>query len=195
MAGYQYPYPPVPPRMPPRPRPLRLLVPAVVGAAVAIGLGVYGREHQPTGAATLDFGFRTLFAMKVWFATGAGLLALLQLFSALWLWRRLPLGAPPAWLGWVHRGSGTLAFLLTLPVAYHCLYSLGFQDNTTRVLVHSLVGCLFYGAFVTKLIVVRTSRLPGWALPIVGGVLFTMLVAVVLTSAGYTFAETGSPGF
>jgi hypothetical protein len=34
----------------------------------------------------------------------------------------------PAWLGTAHRLTGTLAFLLTLPVAYHCLWALGFQD-------------------------------------------------------------------
>ena len=80
-------------------------------------------------------------------------------------------------------------------MAYACLYALGFQHYSTRVLVHSLLGCLFYGAFVTKLLTLRTSRLPGWALPVVGGALFTALVAVVLTSAGYTLATSGSPGF
>jgi hypothetical protein len=172
----------------------RLLVPAAVGAVVAIALGVFGAEHSPAKV-PYSLGFSSLFAMKIWLAVGAGALALLQLLSALWMWRRLPLGPPPRWVRPAHRATGTLAFLTTLPVAYACLYALGFQHYSTRVLVHSLLGCLFYGAFVTKLLTLRTTRLPGWALPVVGGALFTALVAVVLTSAGYTLATTGSPGF
>ena len=90
--------------------------------------------------------------MKVWLATVAVLFALVQLGSALWLYGRLPVRDAPAWLGSLHRISGRLAFLLSLPVAYHCLYQLAFQDTTTRVLVHSLLGCAFYGAFAAKVV-------------------------------------------
>ncbi|MEN3361502.1 MAG: hypothetical protein V7637_5484 [Mycobacteriales bacterium] len=193
MAGFPYTFQP-PAELPPRSKPAKLLVPALLGAAVAVVLGVYGRRHHP-GTDHIDFGFSSLIAMKVWFATGAGALAVLQLLSALWMWHRLPFGAPPAWIPGVHRTLGTLAFLVTLPVGYACLYSLGFQQSTPRVLAHSLFGCAFYGAFATKLIVVRLSRLPGWSLPIVGGLLFTALIGVVSTSAIYTFAVFGSPGF
>jgi hypothetical protein len=195
MAGYEHSYRPVRPPLPPRARAQRLLLPALIGAAVAVAVGAYGRVHTPGGRVNFDFGFSSLFAMKVWLATGAGVLGLLQLTTALWLWRKLPFGRPPSWLGSLHRASGTLAVLLTLPVAYACLYVLGFEDSTPRVLAHSLLGCLFYGAFVTKLIVLRTKRLPGWALPVVGGVLFTALIGVVLLSAAYTLATVGSPGF
>jgi hypothetical protein len=41
---------------------------------------------------------------------------------ALWLYGRLPLPAGPPWRGSLHRISGRLAFLASLPVAYHCLY-------------------------------------------------------------------------
>jgi hypothetical protein len=175
-------------------RAARLLVPAALGAVVAVALGVFGAEHTPHKL-RYDLGFSSLFAMKVWLAVVVGVLAILQLLSALWMWRRLPLGAPPKWIGTAHRATGTLAFLVSLPVAYACLYALGFQHYSARVLAHSLLGCLFYGAFVTKLLTLRTTRLPGWALPVVGGTLFTAVVAVVLTSAGYTLATTGSPGF
>ena len=180
--------------VPPRPRAARLLLPALLGAAVAVGLGVYGRQHTPGGRVTFDLGFSGIFPMKTWLALGAGALALLQLLSALWMYGKLP-GRAPGWVGGAHRLFGTLAFLLTLPVAYACLYALGFDDASPRVLAHSVLGCAFYGAFVTKLLVLRTSRLPGWALPVVGGLLFTALVGVVLTSAVYTVAKTGSPGF
>ena len=172
----------------------RLLVPAAVGAVVAVALSVYGAQHK-LGKVGYDLGFSSTFRMKVWLAVAVGILAVLQLLSALWMWRRLPLGAPPRWIGTAHRATGTLAFLVSLPVAFQCLYALGFQHYSTRVLAHSLLGCLFYGAFVTKLLTLRTKRLPGWALPVVGGTLFTVLIAVVLTSAGYTLATTGSPGF
>jgi Family of unknown function (DUF6529) len=179
---------------PPRPRAAKLLLPALAGAVMAVGLGVYGRDHKAGGQITFDLGFSGIFPMKTWLALAAGAVALLQLLSALWMYGKLP-GRAPSWVGGVHRVFGTVAFLLTLPVAYACLYALGFDDASPRVLAHSVLGCAFYGAFVTKLLVLRTSRLPGWALPVVGGLLFTALVGVVLTSAVYTVAKTGSPGF
>jgi hypothetical protein len=161
---------------------------------VAVAIGVVSAHHHH-GKLTFYLGFSTLFAMKVWLATGVGVLALLQLFSALWMWRRLPLGPPPRWIGTAHRATGTLAFLVSVPVAYACLYVLGFQHYSPRVLAHSLLGCLFYGAFVTKVLTLHSRRLPRWALPVVGGVLFTAVIAVVLTSAVYTLATEGSPGY
>jgi hypothetical protein len=172
----------------------RLLVLAAAGAAVSVALGVYGAQHNPSKLG-YTLGFSSLFAMKVWLAVGVGALALLQLLSALWMWRRLPLGPPPRWIRAAHRATGTLAFLVSLPVAYACLYALGFRHDSARVLAHSVLGCLFYGAFVTKVLTLHTSRLPRWALPLVGGVLFTVLIALVLTSAGYTLATEGSPGY
>ena len=37
-----------------------------------------------------------------------------------------------------------------------------------RVAVHSLAGCFLYGAFVAKVLLVHSRRLPGWALPVAG---------------------------
>ena len=170
----------------------RLLVPAAVGAVVAIALGVFGAEHSPAKV-PYSLGFSSLFAMKIWLAVGAGALALLQLLSALWMWRRLPLGPPPRWVRPAHRATGTLAFLTTLPVAYACLYALGFQHYSTRVLVHSLLGCLFYGAFATKIMIVRGRGLPAIALPLAGGLLFTLLIAAWLTSGLWFITENGFP--
>jgi len=39
------------------------------------------------------------------------------------------------------------------------------------VAIHSIAGCFFYGAFVAKVLLVRTRRLPGWVLPVAGGTL------------------------
>jgi len=144
---------------------LRLLTAGAAGALVAIGLGVYATAHEPASDLAITLGFHDTIAMKVWLASGSVLLALVQLGSALWMYGRLPLRAAPHWLGSLHRVSGRTAFLLSLPVAYHCLYQLAFQDSTTRVLAHSLLGCAFYGAFATKVVVVRSPSLPGIALP------------------------------
>jgi hypothetical protein len=95
----------------------------------------------------------------------------------------------------VHRVSGTLAFLVSLPVVYHCLWALGFQDTDTRVLVHSLAGCFFYGAFTAKMLWLRVPSLPGLVLPVVGGTVFTALVVIWLTSALWFFDNFGFPSF
>ncbi len=173
-----------------------LLVMAAVGAAVSIALGVYGRNHTPTGNSIVTFGFPEVLPMKAWLTTGAATLALVQLASASWMWGRLPgvSGAAPAWVAHGHRWFGTVAFLLTLPVAYHCLWSLGFQDTNGRVLTHSLLGCAFYGAFTTKMLALRSDRLPAHTLPVVGGVVTALVVAIWWTSSWWFFTTIGFPG-
>jgi hypothetical protein len=171
----------------------RLLLAGGVGAAIALSLGVYGNAHEPATDLSITLGFADTITMKVWMASIAVLLALVQLGSALWLYGRLPLPAGPPWLGSLHRISGRLAFLASLPVAYHCLYQLAFQDTDTGVLVHSLLGCAFYGAFAAKVVVVRSHFLPGLALPVAGGLVFTILVAVWLTSGLWFISENGIP--
>jgi hypothetical protein len=174
---------------------LRLLAAAGVGAAVALALGAYGRVHTPTGGVITTFGFPTLLPMKAWVATGALVLGIAQVLSAMAMWGRLPgVKRAPSWVALAHRWTGTAAFLLSLPVAYHCLWSLGFQTTDTRVLAHSLLGCAFYGAFTTKLLALRIERLPGWALPVIGGSLFTLLVGLWLTSSLWFFTNVGFPG-
>ena len=49
--------------------------------------------------------------------------------------------------------------------------------------VHSLAGCFFYGAFAAKVLIVRSRRLPGWALPLAGGLLVTLVVVIWYSSA------------
>jgi hypothetical protein len=84
-------------------------------------------------------------------------------------------------------------FLASLPVAYHCLWSLGFQDTNTRVLAHSVLGCAVYGAFAAKVTIVRSRGLPGWALPVAGGTMFALLVLAWYTSAVWFIGERGFP--
>ena len=170
----------------------RLLLAGVLGALVAMTLGLYGHLHDPASDLSISLGFTDTITMKVWLATAAVLFAVIQLVSALWMYGRLPFTAP-GWLGSVHRISGRLAFLLSLPVAYSCLYTLAFQDTSARVLAHSILGCAFYGAFAAKVVLVRSRSLPGFALPLAGGLLFCVLVAVWMTSGLWFISENGLP--
>ena len=61
------------------------------------------------------------------------------------------------------------------------------------MLAHSLLGCAFYGAFATKIVIVRSRSLPGIALPVAGGVLFTVLIGAWLTSGLWFISENGFP--
>jgi hypothetical protein len=162
----------------------------LAGAALSILLGVYGDAHTPTGEKPYTLFFSDTIQLKVWFATVAVVLAVGQVLLALRIYGKLgwPRTAPP-WLGDAHRLCGTLAFIVTVPVAYQCLWALGFQSTPTRVLVHSLAGCLFYGAFLAKVLAVRVRGLPGWSLPVLGGLVFTALVAVFLTSSVWFFTD------
>jgi uncharacterized protein DUF6529 len=162
------------------------------GAAVAVALGVYGREHTPSGEAIVTFGFGGLASMKVWLSVIVAALAVVQLTTALWMYGYLGMNAPPG-LATVHRISGAVAVVVSLPVAYHCLWSLGFQSLDARVLLHSLAGCIFYGAFVAKVIGLSTSRAPGWLVPLTAGLLLAALVLVVATGAGWYVSEFGWP--
>jgi hypothetical protein len=67
---------------------------------------------------------------------------------------------------------------------------LGFSANSPRILVHSLLGSALYGAVVAKVLVVRSSRFATWVLPVAGGLLFSILLGLWLTSAFVFFAGT-----
>ncbi|OWV03577.1 hypothetical protein B5D80_22550 [Micromonospora wenchangensis] len=170
--------------------PASVLVPLLVGAAVAVALGAYGRMHQPTGIAVNVAGFSSPQAVKVWLGTGAALFAVVQLLSALAMWGRLG-GFSPSWAGGLHRWSGRVAFLLTVPVAVHCLYALGFADYDLRTLLHSLLGCLFFGVFTMKMLALPKRGLAGWVLPVVGGLVFTVLMGIWVTSSLWYFTTFG----
>jgi hypothetical protein len=169
----------------------KLLVPFAIGGAVTVALGVYGRLHEPTGVAVNVAGFSGPLTVKVWLASVAFVFALVQLVTALAMYGKLPGVAAASWMSGVHRWSGRVAFLLTVPVAIHCLYAVGFQSFSTRVLIHSLLGCFFFGAFTVKMLVLSRRGMPGWALPLLGGVVFTALVGLWLSSSLWFFTTTG----
>lgn len=183
---------PIPlPRKPAASTTSMLIVPSLIGALVALALGIYGRVHSPTGIAINIAGFSSPGAVKSWLATGAFVFALVQVGSALVMYGKVPRIAAPSWIGGLHQWSGRIAFLLAVPVAVHCLYALGFQNYSTRVLVHSLLGCAFFGAFTIKMLILPKSELPSWTLPALGALVFTALTGVWFTSAYWFFSTFG----
>src|SRR6476660_6904664 len=98
----------------------RLLLALLAGAAVSLTLGVYGHVHDPSQRLAFTLFFSQTISMKVWFATIAVAFAAVQVGSALWLYGKVGRQPTPQWLGGVHRISGRLAFLFSLPVVYHC---------------------------------------------------------------------------
>lgn len=170
------------------------------GAVVALLLGVFAKVNDPTLDGTTTLGFDDVRDMKVALSTAIGILAVGQVIGALWIYGKLGIRAP-AWLGTAHRISGTVALLLAVFVGYHCIWAFGFQTGTTkhgyevplRGVVHEVVGCMVFGAAVIKVVAVRSKRGPGWFLPVAGGLLFSLLIIAVLTSAGWYLTEYGWP--
>jgi Family of unknown function (DUF6529) len=135
--------------------------------------------------------FTTTIAFKAWFATAAIVLVIVQVLSAARIYGKLkgviPIPYPP--IGIIHRWSGRLALLLTLPVAFHCIFILGFQTTDTRVVVHSIAGSFVYGVFAAKIFILKDGGYPRWLLPIAGGALFSVLATLWLTSSLWYFTR------
>jgi hypothetical protein len=166
----------------------------LLGAGVAVGLGVYAKVHTATNRPIFTLGFSSVLQMKVWLTCAALLFVILQLLTASWMWGRLPgAGAAPGWVSVAHRWTGSIAFLITLPVAFHCIWSFGFETQSSRVVIHGIAGCAFYGAYAAKMLGLRIKGLPGWALPVLGGTVLSLFVVLWLTSALWFFTRSGIP--
>ncbi len=129
--------------------------------------------------------------MKAWLASVAVVFAVVQVASALVMYGKVRWITAPSWIGGLHRWSGRIAFILTVPVVVHCLYALGFQTFSARVLVHSIAGCLFFGTFTVKMLALTRRGMPGWVLPVLGGLVFALLVVIWFTSAFWFFTTFG----
>ena len=131
-----------------RPVVVRLAAIGLLTAGVTAALYVIGRLHTPNFTASL-FGRSGLdaIALKSVLATVALGLAVLQVLLARWIYRKLPLaGSHRVRRDW-RRVIGFGLFVLTVPIAVHCLLAYGVQLTSLRVAVHSIAGCFFYGAF------------------------------------------------
>ncbi|MET0789585.1 MAG: DUF6529 family protein [Cellulomonas sp.] len=163
-----------------------------VGLAVAAALAAYAKVHPGDGAALTTLGFSGMLQMKAWLTTAAAALVVVQVLSALAMWGRLPgVTEPPGWVTLLHRWTGVAAFLLTMPVVFHCVWSLGFEDDSARVMVHSVAGCVFYGVFAAKMLALRLRGLPSAVVPVLGGLLAGVLVVLWFSSAFWFFGQTG----
>jgi Family of unknown function (DUF6529) len=135
--------------------------------------------------------FSSTIAAKAWFASAAFALAIVQVSTGARIFGKLRRVIPLSGgtVSVIHRWSGRLAVLCTLPVAFHCIFILGFSTYSTRVLVHSILGSFVYGVLVVKLLMVHSRRYPGWALPVAGGTMFAVLVSLWATSAAWYFTN------
>jgi hypothetical protein len=164
-------------------------LPVVAGVGVSVGLGVYGRLHEAAGTSDVET-FLRLQNLKAWLATVVAAFLAVQFVSALVIYNVLP---GPSWIAAVHRWCGRLALLTSMPVAVHCLYTFGLRSDTPRVLAHSLLGCLLYGVFVTKMLLLsRPEQGRGWGVPVAGGRVLTAVAGLWLTSALWFFTTIGT---
>jgi len=139
----------------------------VVFALITLTVGLVARQtiRTPYSTPSSILFFSDTLHMKAWLVTVGVILACSQLLTAARLYELLRFPPKERFYHSVHRWSGRAAILLTLPVAYHCVFLLGFGTHSPRVLIHSLLGSALYGAVVAKVQIVRSSRFPHWVLP------------------------------
>lgn len=169
----------------------RILVPVLVGALITVALGVYGGQHKGQSIVFHVSGFEELIRAKSWMASISAAFAVVQASSGAIMSGHVPRVKSPTWIPTLHRWSGRIAFFVAVPVAVFCLYGIGFQHYTTRVLLHSCLGCLFFGVFTIKMLALSLRGLSGWIISLLGGLLFTVLIAIWFTSAFWYFALRG----
>jgi plastocyanin len=171
----------------------RLLIPLALGSLVALGLYVWAKNLTPDYSTSL-FGQTAAdtLPLKSWLGTALLALAVLQVTTALWLYGKLGRSQPRR-LGIVHRLTGVAAILVSLPIAYHCMYAYGFRSFDARTAVHSIAGCFLYGAIVAKIAIVRSKRLPGFALPLAGGTVVTVIFVLWYSAALWYFNDSSVP--
>jgi Family of unknown function (DUF6529) len=170
-----------------------LVVPLLLFAIIPLIVGFVAsktvRQSYETPFSHLFFS--DTLHMKAWLITAVLLLAFGQLLTASRIYEVLPLPPKGRFYHAVHRWSGRTAVLLTLPVAYHCIFMLGFGTDNTRVYIHSLLGTFLYGAVLAKVFIVRSGGFRRWVLPLAGGVLFLILMGLWITSAFWFFRTVG----
>ena len=135
--------------------------------------------------------FSSTIAAKAWLATGAVALAIIQVLTASRMWGKLRRVVPLSFgtAKRIHRWSGRIALLLTLPVFFHCVTMLGWKTPDARVTVHVVAGSFVYGVVAAKLLVIRWKGYPHWVLPVLGGSLAAILATLWLTTALWYFTN------
>jgi hypothetical protein len=159
--------------------------------ALAVGLAASRISREPYEAPFPHFFFSDTLHLKAWLTTAALLPVLSQLLTASRIYELLRFPPEARFYGFVHRWAGRAAILLTLPVAYHCVFLLGFGTYSSRATIDSLLGSFLYGCLVAKVFVVRSHGFPAWVLPMAGRLLFCILLGLWLTSAPWFFSAFG----
>jgi hypothetical protein len=135
--------------------------------------------------------FSSTIAAKAWFASAAAAFAVVQVTTGARIFGKLQrvVPIPHARVKLIHRWSGRLAILCTLPVAFHCIFILGFRTTDARVLAHSVVGSLVYGIVAVKIFFVHDRAHPRWVLPVVGGSVFAAIATLWGTGSLWYFTQ------
>ncbi|HEY8641118.1 MAG TPA: DUF6529 family protein, partial [Solirubrobacterales bacterium] len=176
--------------------PLALAMPILALAAITVAIYVVGQSITPDYSGTALFGKTATDTLPLKSTLASVVLGLagFQLLSATWIYGNLPrAGSRPGWLPPLHRLAGVTAILVSLPIAYHCMRAYGVQTFDARIAVHSIAGCFVYGAFAAKVTIVRSKRLPGWTLPLAGGLLVTLVAVLWYTSALWYYNDFSVP--
>jgi plastocyanin len=89
-----------------------------------------------------------------------------------------------------HQWQGRFVFTIVVIVAALCLITWGPSSNSTRALVHSILGFTVLFALLAKVVVIRFVPALSRLLPVFGGALLASFVAIwFLTSYWYWFTE------
>jgi len=169
------------------------VAPIGAGALTALALGVYSSSHDPTGRDFVLAGFESTASWKSALASIALALFVTQLSLGLRITGRIgPRRPAPAWAPDLHRLVSTLAFGLSLPVVFHCLWALGYEGGADRVGFHSLLGCVAYGAYVANALSERVGGRPPGAVPLGGAFVAIAMLATWWTSALVHYAGTAA---
>ncbi len=162
----------------------------LTGAAIAVTLGLLGSRFGPAPRPLPAWGFSAPQTFKAYLSSLVLVLIIAQLFTAVWIYR----WHAGRWIHRYHRVAGALTFTASLPVGYYCLYSFGFHLDAgipPRILIHSIAGTAFYGAFAAKMLGLRLRNTPGWLVPVLGALVFGSFVLAWATAALWWFHTVG----
>jgi Family of unknown function (DUF6529) len=174
-------------------RPAVLAVPLGLGALTALALGLYSAIHEPTGRDFVLTGFDSTASWKSALASVTVFLMLVQLALGLRITGRFgPRRPPPPWAADAHRLIGTVAFGISIPVVFHCIWALGYQGGNSRVVLHSVFGFIAYGSYVAKILTARAEAPPERSLAVLGSLLGFAMLAAWWSSALVFYAGTSA---
>ena len=117
--------------------------------------------HEPTGRDFVLYGFESAAGWKNALTLVVAVLLVAQAALAFKLAGLFGLrAASRPWLLELRRLIATLAVGLSLPVAFHCVWVLGFGSDSSAITLHSILGCIAYGCVVAALWPDHRKRAP-----------------------------------